>query len=102
MSIGELIYNSTRDSQSIEAIRYDNKSVTYFDLNDKALSIASLLTKMGFYQSVIGIVGQKTLPSSSAQDHPGVGANDDGNSVPPNKPKDLPTVDPINHQSPDL
>ncbi len=61
MSIGELIFNSTKESQNFEAIRYDNKSITYFDLNDKALSIASLLSKMGFYQSVIGIVGQKNL-----------------------------------------
>ena len=61
MSIGELIFNSTKETQNIEAIRYDNKSITYFDLNHKALSIAGLLSKMGFYQSVIGIVGQKNL-----------------------------------------
>lgn len=61
MSIGELIFNSTKESQNFEAIRYDNKSITYFDLNEKALSIAGLLSKMGFYQSVIGILGQKNL-----------------------------------------
>jgi len=61
MSIGELINKSAKDSQNIEAIRYDNKSITYFDLNNKALSIANLLTKMDLGQSAVGIVGQKNL-----------------------------------------
>ena len=49
MTLSELIFNKTKNYQNLDAIKFKEKSITYKQLNIKALEIASIIKSKGIF-----------------------------------------------------
>jgi len=59
--IGSILFKQARKTPDIEAIRCGDQSISYNELNDKALSIATVIAKSGLKNQTIGIVGKRNF-----------------------------------------
>lgn len=62
-SLSKLIFDRANDYSSMEAIRVRGRSISYQELNGRALQIAAALIKCGAEREAIGIVGQRKASS---------------------------------------
>jgi amino acid adenylation domain-containing protein len=62
-SLSRLIFNKANDFSFMEAIRIRGRSISYQELNERALQIAAALIECGAEREAIGIVGQRKASS---------------------------------------
>jgi len=62
-NVGNLVYEAAYQTPEIQAIRQKGIFVTYKDLNNDALLIASFLLKQGAANQTIGILGERNITS---------------------------------------
>ena len=63
MSLSDLIFEATDSFKSLDAIKIQNRKITYDELNNKALAIASALIGYGANAETIALVGQRKASS---------------------------------------
>lgn len=62
-SLSELVFSRANEYASMEAIRVRGRSITYQELNYRALHLAAALIECGAHREAIGIVGQRKVSS---------------------------------------
>ena len=62
-SLSELLYEKLKIYDLLTALKCGNRTISYAELNSKALAIASLLIDKGARSEAVGILGQRTVDS---------------------------------------
>lgn len=62
-SLSVALYQKLKSYGSLTALKCNDKIVSYDELNEKALAIATLLIEQGARNEAVGIVGQRSLDS---------------------------------------
>ena len=63
MSLANTIYNKSNKFRDLTAISSQGDSISYLDLNLRALELATLINHYGCYNETIAIIGKKKIPS---------------------------------------
>ena len=62
-TLSEIIFEAAHSYKSLTAIKVGSREISYDELNNKALAVASILNALGAKGATIGLVGQRKVSS---------------------------------------